>query len=222
MTNINRFQIMQSQTRKFLQEIKIKEIDPCFRIVSPYYQNAFPDEGSSLTEGYKNLESKSYSKGLLSGRAIKWEGTNYYLDVDEAPEACLDEPASFSLSENYGYNEKEDIFHIPVDGKDCAIVAAVRYYSSNEDVSDKLKLIKKHFSKKIGYGADLRWVAYKKFIISDYGMNGGVWLNGVRINGHDIYCPTAISTHLLVAQNYEILAKPKTKKIGTQFPSNKT
>ena len=205
---VNHLQVIERNTKRFFRKMGIN--NEYFCIISPYYQNAFSVDKSSLPEGRKNLESPYYT-GLLSGE-ITWEYLRWWIE----DEIYYDEPLKFALKENgedsktFLYDEQKEIFHVIIDGKDCGVlVAAINDGYFGGVVTDgEMTLIRNHFFEKMGGKGDLVWIKNEDFVMKSIDMNGGV-----TKDQFGTYYNLTKSQYILMARDPEALAKTP-KKIG--------
>ena len=210
---VNHLQVIEKNTESFLKRMHV--CNNSFVIISPYYQNAFPIDESFLPEGRENLASPDY-EGLLSGE-ITWSHTFYGETEDlEGHKEETTNWLTFHLKQNgrkgpfiknpYTYDKGKDIFTIKNGEKECGVVAVL----ASEDITDlSMRLIRKHFFNIIGGKCELIWIENHDFIMRNSEMNA------VINNQSEVYALPTKSNYVLVAPNYEKLAKTP-KKLGTR------
>ncbi len=190
--------IITENTGEFLEEIEASyDMD----ILSPTLNNIYWGSDCKLEKPYKDLGSLKYPH-LLSGRAVSWNTImpKFNPDLRYTEEGGWDDyyPAYATIStENnaFNYDEEKDIFHYIVDGKDCAIVAAVR-----NATPDQLSAIKNRMEEEMLGKCALKWVP-AEFVMRTVDMCGGPY----GIYDECYRYPQDKSDCILVAKGYDFL-----------------
>ena len=185
------------KTKAFLEQIGASYY---MDILAPTLNNIYWGSDCKLEKSYKDLGSLKYPH-LLSGRAVSWNTImpRFNPDLRYTEEGGWDDyyPAYATISKEndaFNYNKEKDIFHFKVDGKDYAIVAAVR-----NATPDQLSAIKNKMEEEMHGKCALKWIP-AEFVMRTCDMCGGPYTS----YGYSYY-PQDKSDFILVAKGYEIL-----------------
>ncbi len=174
-----------------------------FLIISPTIQNVYTNTSTSELNKSRDYEytdfGSRYYRGVL-GDSV------YYQDIIQRwdPDYGWDDNYMISSSltsgnSRFNYDEENDVFHVDIDGVDCAIVAAVKG-ATNE----QLGLIQEKLSGDIDNEGQMQWVK-GNFVMKDNDMCGGPYSS----NGY-VYYDDVKSDYILVMKNWKDLKKTDT------------
>ncbi len=169
-------------------------------ILAPTLNNIYWGADCTLKKHYKDLGSLKYPH-LLSGSAASWdtimqrfEPALMYSEEGGWDDNYMAYATISKENESFNFDEEKDIFHFPVNGKDCAIVAAVR-----NATPDQLLAIKNKMEEEMHGKCALKWIP-ADFVMRTCDMCGGPYTS----YGYAYY-PQDKSDYVLVAKGYEIL-----------------
>ena len=169
-------------------------------ILAPTLNNIYWGSDCTLEKHYKDLGSLKYPH-LLSGSAASWdtimqrfEPALMYSEEGGWDDNYMANATISKENDAFNYDKEKDIFHFKVDGKDCAIVAAVR-----NATPDQLSAIKNRMEEEMLGKCALKWIP-AEFVMRTRDMCGGPYTS----YGYTYY-PQDKSDYVLVAKGYEIL-----------------
>ena len=174
-----------------------------FLIISPTIQNVYTDTRTSELHKSRDYEytdlGSRYYRGVL-GDSV------YYQDIIQRwdPDYGWDDNSMVSSSltsgnSRFNYDKDNDVFHVDVDGVDCAVVAAVKGATA-----EQLGLIQEKLSADVDNEGQMQWVK-GNFVMKDNDMCGGPYSS----NGY-VYYDDVKSDYILVMKNWKDLKKADT------------